>query len=433
VLAFSFVSWNLLLLFLMCWLMPKNDFGRTFYSVVAFLRGQDMYAMNESVPWKINDQRDLGPSDAAAAVGLLASPPGSAGPLLAASSVRAGKVNMINLWNLNPPHFHLLLLPLAPFNDGVSLALWCALAGVCLFFSLRWIVQAAGLELTPWQRQVAIFFLLGFVGTGTALVTGHLSFQLFLVVTLMWTAARQGRWNRAGVCLGLGMSIKPFLLILIPYLLLKRRWGAVACAGAAAAGFVALGLLVFGVDSYVSWRNTLAVADTWAWLPMNASVLGMLSRTFSPNMLFGEVAAVPAGVLTAVWLAVVIPVGLVTLAAALPDSSPRGVDRALALLLVAALLVSPLGWTYYFWLPLGPVVALAAAWWRDPGSSLWSRRLLTASVPGMMLPLIALMFLQRNPVPTVVTGSIYLWSLVLLWSALVIDAAHARRPVRPTP
>src|SRR5262245_8322615 len=48
VLAFSFVFWNLLLLFLMCWLMPKNDFGRTFYSVVAFLRGQDMYAMNAS-------------------------------------------------------------------------------------------------------------------------------------------------------------------------------------------------------------------------------------------------------------------------------------------------------------------------------------------------------------------------------------------------
>src|SRR5262245_46088694 len=50
-LAFVLALWDAGLLFIMMALMPKNEFGRTFLSAVAFVRGEDMYAMNESVPW----------------------------------------------------------------------------------------------------------------------------------------------------------------------------------------------------------------------------------------------------------------------------------------------------------------------------------------------------------------------------------------------
>jgi hypothetical protein len=53
--------------------MPKNDFGRPFWSTLAFLRGEEMYALNESVGFAFN------------------------------------KYTILQLWDLNPPHAHILL------------------------------------------------------------------------------------------------------------------------------------------------------------------------------------------------------------------------------------------------------------------------------------------------------------------------------------
>ncbi len=402
-LAFALVFWNALLLFLMIWLTPKNDFGRTYYSAVLWVQGEDMYALNRSVPWYIDDET-------------------------------------INLWNLNPPHFHVLLLPLVPLPDLTALALWCGLNAFCLVIACGWIMKETGLTMTPGLRKWGLLGLLGFIGTGTALVTGHMSFLIFMLVTRVWIDARRGNWNRAGIWLGLALSVKPFLLIILPYLVLRRRWNGLASALATALGCFALGLAVFGIDGLMSWRNTLAQAETWSWLPMNGSIMGLLTRTFSHNLIFGEVAELPPALISALWLAIGIPVGLLTLGVSLTDSSPRGVDRAFALLLVGALLLSPLGWTYYFWLPVGPLVALSVAWWRDDreSASPWSRRLLVASLPGFMLPLHAVVFFQKSPAATLITGSVYFWSLLLAWLALIVDGlrAYLRRnkmPATPEP
>jgi hypothetical protein len=51
---------------------------------------------------------------------------------------------------------------------------------------------------------------------------------------------------------------------------------------------------------------------------------------------------------------------LVTLAVVARDRG-QPVDRSFALLLLCALLVSPLGWMYYLWLAAGPLAALALA------------------------------------------------------------------------
>ena len=37
---------------------------------------------------------------------------------------------LIYLWNLNPPHFHLLLLPLAWLPNDVALGVWLVVQGV---------------------------------------------------------------------------------------------------------------------------------------------------------------------------------------------------------------------------------------------------------------------------------------------------------------
>ena len=125
--------------------------------------------------------------------------------------------------------------------------------------------------------------LLAFTGMSAAVVTGHLSFFLMLVITLAWRDARAGRWSHAGAWLGLGMSVKPFLLIFVPYLALKRRWRALAAMGLAVGTAFMVGLLVFGPTNHRSWLRVLSLAESWAWLPMNASLFGFMSRIMTKN------------------------------------------------------------------------------------------------------------------------------------------------------
>ena len=63
---------------------------------------------------------------------------------------------------------------------------------------------------------------------GMVVCTGNIALLLMLLITLGLADARHGRWGKAGSWLGLALSIKPFLLIFVPYLVLKgaaRRRG----------------------------------------------------------------------------------------------------------------------------------------------------------------------------------------------------------------
>jgi hypothetical protein len=387
--------WDMFLLFCMMMLNPKNDFGRTFLSAVAFVCGEDMYAMNESVPWWI-------------------------------------ECTQIQLWNLNPPHFHLLLLPLAWLSNDVALAVWVVFSAACLLVAFKVLLAEVRIEWTPLKRQLALVGLLAFIGTGTAMVTGHISFVLFFLLTLAWRDARHGRWTRSAVALALALSVKPFLLMLVPYYVWRRQWKATAAlAGTVALCYLA-GLIVFGIDNNRSWLERLRLAESWAWLPMNASIMGLLTRSFTANLWYANMGPLSPETVKAIWLALGIPLGLLSLAAVAPDRSPRGVDRAFGLLLVGSLLLSPLGWTYYFPLALGPVLRLAVTWDRDRVAANrprwnWRQWLLVASIPGFCMPLFGLDIGQPYPICSAIFASIYCWSLLFVWLALALDGWCAFR------
>jgi len=404
VLLLILLLWNLLLLGILFTSMPKNDFGRPFWSTLAFLRGEEMYALNESEIYVFKD------------------------------------TTILHLWDLNPPHAHLVLLPLAFLPPRLALQVWCLLGGFCLYGSIRIVLTQLGLRLTPSQGEWMVLGVLGFTGMGTAVVTGHMSFPLMLLITLSWCDARNGRWWRAGAWLGLGMSIKPFLLIFIPYLLLKGNWrGLVAAALAAGCAFL-LGLVVFGPENHRSWLRVLSLADSWSWLPMNASLHGFLSRALLTSPIFTPMTELDPGLVRAVWLALVILAGLAALLRTSADSSGQSCDRAFAILLVSALLLSPLGWTYYFWLPAVPIAPLVRGWWiqrstpvgKDsppPRSLSWN--LFLAAAPGLFTPITLALAGQPSALATVVIGGISFWSLLLVWLALIVDGVDLRSTGAP--
>src|SRR5688572_25998812 len=80
--------------------LHMNDFGKFYYSTQLYLDGQGMY----------------GPSPA--------------------TEMPVGRHETRQLWNLNPPHFHLLILPLAGLSPLPAYALWSAINIVALGLTL---------------------------------------------------------------------------------------------------------------------------------------------------------------------------------------------------------------------------------------------------------------------------------------------------------
>lgn len=392
VLLLALLGWNLFLIYMLATEVRMNDFGRFYYSALAFLQGHDMYGPR---PVEFAQLPEL----------------------------QLGK----QFGNMNPPHFHLVVLPLAFFPPLVALGGWGILSGLCLFLSLKVISQESTLVIPRCRWWLVALGFLSFTGTQMMLITGQLAWVLFLPVTLAWAAARHGRWPSAGGYVGVVMSVKPFLLIFLPYFVLQRQWRAVITAGVTLLGCFVVGVMVFGVEAYRSWLATLAAVN-WTLGDTNVSLLGFLTRVFSANAMFSSLIDMP-GVIRPLWLLIAGFIGALTFAVSTWSRDENTTDRSFALLLLAALLISPLGWTYYLWFPLGPFTALWCSWWRakrgavvPPFSALqWRNWLLLAATPGLVWPFLATGFLQPHPWATVVFGSIYFWSTLFLWSALIID------------
>jgi hypothetical protein len=414
------VLWHALT-FICSWaLLPANDFGRMYTSTALFVEGRDMYSWTRAAPAQLEE--DLS----------------------------------IDLYNMNPPHFHLLLLPFTLLhNPDYAFVLWWALSGCCLFHCCKWTLAELDVELTPTRRQRVLVLTLAFSGSTAMIYTAQLSFVLLVPITAMWLAARRGQWGRAGALLGLVLSVKPFLGVLLAYFLWHRRWRAALTCLAVACLCFAAGLLVFGWSNHVSWQERLATSESWAWLPMNASLMGMLTRTFTESVWYVPLAPLPAGTVWLMWLVIGGALGLLTLAATSGGASAEAVDQDFSLLLASSVLFCPLGWLYYLWLALPPTAALLSRGW-PLGTVLprtrWSRGLLGVMLLAFVWPMVLTRLFQPDllgshrpsslppigagwPFPpqslaTVSIGNIYFWGLLAMWCSLVASALAWKRNAR---
>ena len=326
--------------------------------------------------------------------------------------------------NLNPPHATVLVLPFTRFPPLAALGLWAAVSTICLGASL--VVIKRELRVTPdftEIRNIAVL-MLAFVGTTAVLATGQSAWMLTLPMTLAWKWARTHRWILAGIAVGACLSVKPFLLVFLLYFVLRRRWGAlVAAAGTAAACFLA-GLLLFGVAAHRSWLDALGSTE-WAGHQMNASLLGALARLFDRSTDFAALYDLGPDWVRRLWLFGSALVGATTLFAVRHGDGTEAVDRSFALLTIAALLISPLGWVYYLWLFAGPMAALSLAARREPRDRI-SIVLFRVAVVGFIWPFGTAVLGQPNRIATVTIGSVYFWALMTLWVGVLWPTNNRR-------
>jgi hypothetical protein len=313
--------------------------------------------------------------------------------------------------NFNPPQFHLLVWPFSYLPLWPGLLLWqCVsiLAGVALVVV---VVRALGLKWSALPAMLAAAILLNSAALSSTLWFGQISLLLAVPVTLAWRASRQGRSNEAGAWMGLAASIKPFLLVVFPYLLFTRQWRAVLWGGLSWAASFAVGVAVFGPAALMQWLDA-ARWPTWQSHFHNASFHAYVGRVMWewPGEIVASTGAA-VGLLVTLWLAL-----------------KRDADAAWALLMTGALLWAPLGWVYYEWIIVPPIAALIAA-----------RRLPRAAWL-LVIPFVW----PINGYPVRITGtlldgqirSIYFWGLLGLW-LLLCSSAVTRAGVptseRPAP
>ena len=376
--------YNTVLLNLMARELYFNDFGKFYYSARYFLEHRDMYATNPAT---------LIPVSTTASQQFL---------------------------NMNPPHFHLLLIPIAWLSLPQAFIVWAVANVIALAMSLRLIVKELEIRCTAAGTLWMTLGLSWFVGTSANIVTGQLTWLLMWPVTVAWVALRRRQWLKAAVILGICASIKPFLLAVFPYFVLRRQTKAVVVAVLTTAICFAVALPIFGLQAHRAWLAAIGRAGDWTSGGLNASLLSMLARSLATNPFYEPLSRTPSFI-TPIWVAGCLGIGAMATWCLYRHRHNPDADADVLILLLFAVIVSPLGWVYYLWLPLGPAVALAIRRSRIPG-------MVKLGVAGLMCPLQITVLGQPNGLLTATLGSIYVWSLAFIYFGVASDVL--RRPAQ---
>jgi alpha-1,2-mannosyltransferase len=350
---------------------PTNDFGKFYYGARLWLQGDSMYGPSRAT-WVTLEQ----------GFGL-------------------------QLWNLNPPHFQLLILPLTSVTPGAAYFIWAGVNFLAGMIALHWIVTTLEWRLPTGRRRVWLLAaLLSAAPTWATAATGQFMGLLLLLMTWVWREWRAQRWERAAIGIGIACSMKLFFAPLIGYLLVTRRWRAAGVALASCAACFGVGLLAFGWSEYVAWGRVLTEVS-WPWFPMNTSIVAPFTRYAYAEQAWWYQGLPDTRSAMQIGLLVAAPLALLGGLVAWRD---RNHQRALLVLLSTILLTFPTGWVYYWWMLAGPIAGL---WHRSD-----ARRAALRLLPVAFLPFWWFWPID-SPILAFTIGSAFTWALLAFWIGLI--------------
>lgn len=270
------------------------------------------------------------------------------------------------------PAFAVLSSPVALVPLPLAKALWFV-ASVALLTG----VVGLSIALLPDRRRSAAFItavLIVSMGKfyGHELVLGQVNLLVAALVLLGLLMIRSGRDSLAAILFVAAMVVKPYAVLLLPWLAVRQGRGAAATALASVCAVLALPVALYGVggtvDLHAAWWATVAGSTAPNLTNAdNVSLAGFFSKWL------GTTAAATTATAASV-------AGLIALIAFLIVRGKGIVGREMlegALLLTAIPLLSPQGWDYVF-LVATPAVAFIANYDRSLPS--WLRVLCWAAL-----------------------------------------------------
>ena len=252
------------------------------------------------------------------------------------------------------PASAVLTIPVGALPLSVARGLWfCALLAA-LVAVLRLSVRSLP------ERRIPVGLLLGvqIVGLGQyyarELVLGQINLLLILVVIAAMLALKAGREARAGWLVALAVMVKPYALILVPWLVARGRMQSVVTVAAGMAVAFLLPATMYGLAGSVAlhvdwWRTVSATTAGTVTSHDNVSLAAMYTRWFGATTTAHAFAVVTAVALLGV-------AGVVFLRRrSVPQ--PDGLEAGLLIALTP--LLSPQGWNYVLVVCTPAVVFLA--------------------------------------------------------------------------
>ncbi len=313
-------------------------------------------------------------------------------------------------YNLNAPASILIFIPFTLLDVRTAFAVWTSLS-VLLLGYVGWRVAKE----TGQRPLLTICALVISQATFSALQLGQLTALLAALFTHAWIADRDHRPLAAGLLLGVIIGLKPLFVAFALYAVWR---GSTRLAAGLVAGLVAthiIGLVVVGPAGYRSWFDVLQRVS-WPAHLTNGSLFGALIRLFvdDPDLAITPVAIRAEWVqpLYVVSSCVVIAAGVWTL------FRERNRDRDWLIVLFGSLLVSPLGWTYYAPMAIGPLLAYVS----DAGPAI--RRMAAVGYLLLCVPY-TVMNGAYGVLASVVISSASTWGLICLFAAVTVADRRA--------
>jgi Glycosyltransferase family 87 len=198
---------------------------------------------------------------------------------------------------------------------------------------------------------------------------------LMLVLMMRWMTL--GHDAAAGLILGVAVVIRGFPLLMVGYLLLRKRWRVIAYTGLGIAIGGLLTVAILGLAQTLSFSNGLrfVTQPRFLALPINVSLGAFVSRMYwyvcDPHgTLFSRLslyAASPQSGFSNLIRQILVAAAEISLLAVTVKATLKnrgGIDsdwRAFSLWVVTAVMLSPTAWVHYLVLMLIPFVSMAIA------------------------------------------------------------------------
>lgn len=318
------------------------------------------------------------------------------------------------------PHPPVSLLVMAPFTwlPVAPAGLLWDLAGLLMVtLSLALIARALRITLHPVGLAVALGLLIFWPPLLDTLLEAQMSPALLLLLTLTWLWRRAKEPELAGAALGVAAAIRLFPALVGVYFLLRRDWRTLYGMVTAFLAVSALALLLIGPGGYRAFVGDAlpGASRSWGDSPHNVSLWGLADHiaphTAAGGLGFLLVAAYLAFVITRTWRR--------------RGQGAREDEATLLLYYPAMLLVSPLGWQYYFLLLLGPTALIAreTGWLGQQVASFLTRRH-TLLTRGLLVAFLTLLWLYHLP-PVAATLGASNWLLLALPTVALVALSAA--------
>ena len=313
-----------------------SDFGKFYHSQQLFIQGKNIYSPIYFVKNKLR----------------------ASSQTIQAKPTRSKVLKLGG--NLNPPFFTLISFPLAYLSYPHALLLWTLLS--ILAGALGILLLQQKLDPQTFSISCALVLLIALFSYFPSFVSlqfGQVSLLLLPLVVLGWRAARDEKTIRAAIFLAIATSLKPFIGLFLFYFLMRKEWRGLGAFFLTLLSCALIAALFFGFECYIAYYHACQQIK-WAASSWNVSIYGFLLRLWGG--IESNVAVLPVpGLITYLYPLVT---GLFFLAIiyflrpACHIKVEQKVDLDFSVIIVGMLLLSPLGWFYYFPLLSIPILIL---------------------------------------------------------------------------